>query len=328
MLTPPPGLCDEDLVRVIEQAWGIAAATLEYRPVGFGSHHWLATDNVGRRHFVTVDKLNSDSRPGEEISVLGLHLRPALEAAIDLRDFGCRFVVAPITTRTDNPFVQFDGHAVALYPFVEGQSFSFEESFGEGDRDQLLASVVALHNVPTRSIRTPAFDEFAIPRLDQLEGFMQHGEEGEANGPYAVAASQLLIDNEGQISSLIAQYQSLVIRQRRDPGPLVITHGEIHPGNVMRTPTGWMIVDWDTLLIAPPERDLWRLAQSGDAVLRDYADATGTTPKERLVDLYGVRWDLAEIASFAAEFRRPHQDTEDSRKALEILRSVLGRLRT
>jgi spectinomycin phosphotransferase/16S rRNA (guanine(1405)-N(7))-methyltransferase len=108
---------------------------------------------------------------------------------------------------------------------------------------------------------------------------------------------------------------------------VVVTHGEIHPGNVMVTSKGWVIVDWDTVLIAPPERDLWRLAQGGRSVLRAYADATGTAPNEWLVDLYGIRWDLAEIASFAADFRKPHEDTEDSRKALEILHTVVGRLR-
>ena len=131
MLTPPRGLADGDLEDVIEQAWGIAGVSLEYRPIGFGSHHWLAVDELGVRHFVTVDELNSESRTGDEVSVLGFHLRHAFDAATDLRAFGCSFVVAPIPTRADNPFVQFNSHAVALYPFIEGQRFSFEESFIE-----------------------------------------------------------------------------------------------------------------------------------------------------------------------------------------------------
>ncbi len=64
VLTPPSGLSDGDLVEVIERAWGIALASLEYRPVGFGSHHWVATDSRGLRHFVTVDKLSSESLDG------------------------------------------------------------------------------------------------------------------------------------------------------------------------------------------------------------------------------------------------------------------------
>ena len=83
----------------------------------------------------------------------------------------------------------------------------------------------------------------------------------------------------------------------------------------MVTSKGRVIVDWDTVLVAAPERDLWRLAQGGGSALRAYADAAGRAPNERLVDLYGIRWDLAEIAAVVAEFRKPHEDSEDSRKA-------------
>jgi Phosphotransferase enzyme family len=275
---------------------------------------------------VTVDELSSESRIGDEASVLGLHLRPALEAATDLHAFGCRFVVAPITSKTDDPFVQFARYAVALLPFIDGQGFSFEESFGEADRDQILELVGELHRVPTTAIRPPAMDGFVVPWLDQLERSMHHDREDGSNGPNEAVASQLLIDHEAKIRRLITRYGTHVARYLRVPCPVVVTHGEIHPGNVMATPEGWVIVDWDTVLLAPPERDLWRLAQGGGSVLRAYEDATGTAPNEWLVDLYGIRWDLAEIASFAAEFRKPHEDTEDSRKALEILHSVVGRL--
>ncbi|WP_432843998.1 phosphotransferase family protein [Dactylosporangium sp. CA-092794] len=41
-----------------------------------------------------------------------------------------------------------------------------------------------------------------------------------------------------------------------DPPGLVLTHGEPHPGNTMRTGGGWLLIDWDTALLAAPERDL------------------------------------------------------------------------
>jgi spectinomycin phosphotransferase/16S rRNA (guanine(1405)-N(7))-methyltransferase len=210
VLTRPTGLSESDLEEVIRRAWGLAVASLEYRAVGFGSHHWVSTDNEGLRHFVTVDELSSESRRGDEVSSLGLHLRQALEAATDLRAFGCSFVVAPIATRTDDPFVQFGSYSVALYPFIEGRSFSFEESFGETDRDQVLQVVLALHRVPIAAIRPPATDGFVVPWLDQLDRSMHHGGEGGANGPHAAVASQLLIDNEAEIRRLIARYRALV----------------------------------------------------------------------------------------------------------------------
>lgn len=236
-------------------------------------------------------------------------------------------MVAPVTTKAGGPFVQFDRSAVALYPFIEGEGPCFEESFDEADRGPVLAMVAALHRVPIAAIRPPTADGFVVPWLDQLERPMRHDGEGAFHGPHAAVASQLLVDNEAEIRRLIARYRTLVARYLRDPGPVVVTHGEIHPGNVMVIPEGWLIVDWDTVLLAPPERDLWRLAQGGEPALRAYTDTTGTVPVEWLVALYGIRRDLAEIASFAADFREPHEDTDDSRKALELLRSVVGRLR-
>lgn len=67
MLTPPTDLSDSDLEEAIGHAWGVPVASLEYHAVGFGSHHWVATDNQGLRHFVTVDELSSESHFGDEV---------------------------------------------------------------------------------------------------------------------------------------------------------------------------------------------------------------------------------------------------------------------
>ncbi len=326
MLTPPMDLSEASLMAVIERGWGITVASLSYRPVGFGSHHWVVTDTEDARHFVTVDELSPESRRGDEVSVHGLHLRPALTAALDLRDVGCGFVVAPVPTTTDAPLVQFGSYSMTLYPFIEGESFSFEAPFGHVDRERILELVVALHGVPITAIRPPATDGFVVPWLERLEHAQPRNGRAEADLPLAGEASQLIVDHQAQIRRAIARYRALVARYRSHPGPVVVTHGEIHPGNVMATAGGWVMVDWDTALLAPPERDLWRLAQGEGSVLRAYADATGKAPRERLIELYEIRWDLADIASFAAELQRPHGDTEDSRKALELLGSVVGRL--
>jgi hypothetical protein len=57
VLTPPDGLSDDPLVRVLSDGWGLGVAELEYRAVGFGSHHWEVVDADGVRRFLTVDDL-------------------------------------------------------------------------------------------------------------------------------------------------------------------------------------------------------------------------------------------------------------------------------
>jgi hypothetical protein len=44
-------------VNVLAQGWGLPVTALEYRPAGWGSHHWDVRDAAGARWFVTVDEL-------------------------------------------------------------------------------------------------------------------------------------------------------------------------------------------------------------------------------------------------------------------------------
>ena len=63
-------------------------------------------------------------------------------------------------------------------------------------------------------------------------------------------------------------YDALVAGDgRRTDAEVVLTHGEPHPGNTMRTEDGWRLIDWDTARIAPPERDLWSINPGDGSML-------------------------------------------------------------
>jgi spectinomycin phosphotransferase/16S rRNA (guanine(1405)-N(7))-methyltransferase len=100
----------------------------------------------------------------------------------------------------------------------------------------------------------------------------------------------------------------------------VLTHGEPHPGNTLRTKDGWRLIDWDTVRIAPPERDLWLLG--GD--LTAYTDATGVEVLPEMLTLFRLRWDIADLAVEVDRFRRPHAGDANDEKAWQILRWVIG----
>jgi len=58
VLTRPDDVTDVALRQALAAGWGIDAESLDYRPVGFGSHHWsVAAD--GRRWFATIDDLET-----------------------------------------------------------------------------------------------------------------------------------------------------------------------------------------------------------------------------------------------------------------------------
>ena len=98
----------------------------------------------------------------------------------------------------------------------------------------------------------------------------------------------------------------------------VVTHGEPHAGNVLRTGETYVLVDWDTVALAPPERDLWMLADEG-AEMTAYANATGHEPDQAGIDFFRLRWDLSDIAAFTDVLRAPHRHTADTQRAYDGL---------
>jgi spectinomycin phosphotransferase/16S rRNA (guanine(1405)-N(7))-methyltransferase len=329
MLSPPDDLSEETLASVMEHGWGVRVASTAYRPVGFGSHHWKIIDAGGRRWFVTVDDLeNKRHSRREPLDTAFDRLRASLAAATALRGHGYSFAVAPIATLGGEPLARGgDRFGVALYPFVDGRSFAWGEFFTAAHRYALLDLVIAVHTAPSAVGRHASADNFAVPHRDELEAGLGGAADVGACGPYARACSSLLVENAAPIRRLLARYDELVAANGAGRSRAVLTHGEPHPGNTMLTSDAWLLIDWDTALVAPPERDLWALDSGDGSALDAYADATGVTPVPSMLELYRIRWDLADIAVDVRRFRRPHPGSLDDDATWEILRSLIARLR-
>jgi len=215
---------------------------------------------------------------------------------------------------------------VALYPYVDGRSYSWGDSPTPAHRRGILDVLVALHRVPPTALRHPVTDDFAVPHRDELELTYGNGHAGGESGPYATRTSKLLAENAHRIGRLLVRYDDLVTQSRRRPHRAVITHGEPHPGNTLLTSVGWVLVDWDTVMVAPAERDLWSLDPGDGSIIRAYADATGTRAWPPMLELYRLRWDLADIAAYVSQFRAPHSDSPDNEKSWDNLCSLIGHL--
>jgi len=315
-------------VLALGRSWGMAVTSMEYRPVGWGSHHWAVADAAGTRWFVTVDELENKRLSASEPLDAGFaRLRSALEAAMDLRACGAAFVVAPVPARDGEPLTRVnDRFGVAVYPFADGQSFDGGEFSSPAHRLSVLGLLVDTHTAPPAASRRALADDFAVPYRDELEAACAPAGEVADCGPYARPVSLLARQHAAPLQRLLARYDALVLAARAQDARMVLTHGEPHPGNTMLTAGGWVLIDWDTALVAPPERDLWDLDPGDGSILDAYAQATGTSPRPSLLDLYRLRWDLADIAVDVSRFRRPHTGSIDDDQSWELLSSLVKRV--
>jgi spectinomycin phosphotransferase/16S rRNA (guanine(1405)-N(7))-methyltransferase len=319
--TQPRDLTADELAQAMFEHWALEAVTLEYVPVGFGSHHWHVVAD-GERWFLTVDDLDAKQRARTDTrGDARRRLHAALATARELADGGLRFVVAPVLTRSGDVLVDVgDRFVAALYPHVVGQPRSGDGDATRAQQLDVLDLIVELH---TSRPRHADVDDLAIAMLDELELAIDELARPWTAGPYSERGRRLLDEHAEPLLRLVAAYQRVAGEVLAGRDRFVLTHGEPHPGNTLVTERGVVLVDWDTALIAPPERDLWTLAGADHRVADAYTAATGVLVDDTAVVCYGVLWDLDEIAGYITLLRRPHIDDADVAESWRNLRHFL-----
>jgi spectinomycin phosphotransferase len=215
-----------------------------------------------------------------------------------------------------------DRYSLVVHPYLAdcraaAQDGGFESS---ADRRAVLALLVRLHGA--KAARPPA-DDFEVPgRAALLAAMHSTGERWQA-GPYGTRSRDLLARHAADLRALLAAFDELAGRVRTRGGRMVITHGGPDAGNVLRTPAGLVLVDWESALLAPPERDLWALAESDPGLLGAYRAASGTAIDADALALYRMWFDLAEISLYVRWFRSSHDDTADAAEGWRNLRYYL-----
>jgi spectinomycin phosphotransferase len=212
-----------------------------------------------------------------------------------------------------------DHFAMSVYPYVEGESQSFGSYRSRDDRLAVLELLTAVH-AATESVRGVALDDdFVIPSRGQLLETLDERNTPFGDGPFGEPARFALMTHADALVAAFARYDLLVADVREQTGRMVLTHGEPHPGNIIETVDRLVLIDWDTALIAPPERDLWAMIDEDPGIREEYTARTGSIVDRDALDVYRLWWDLSEIALFVAGFRQGHVDTADTRIAFDVL---------
>lgn len=296
MREPPSGVESEELLAAVRSEWDTGVVRVEHVPVGFGAHHWAAYDRNGPVLFITFDWAGR-TRPVED-------LEAAYAGAAALWVAGLEFVLAPLPSRRGSPIVRFADGALSCTPWQQGTS--------GGALDVVWTShaLARLHAVPPpdaiprwRPLVSPDFPADIALRAEAPWG----------PGPFAEMARTAISERLGDLARWSTRYQELATHA--DARVWVVTHGEPHSDNQLLTPRGRYLLDWESLRLAPRERDLRVLLDAGAKLDAD----------RDMVEMFDLEWRLDEINQYAAWFAAEHHGTEDDQTAFGALLEELNR---
>ncbi|HEX3815358.1 MAG TPA: aminoglycoside phosphotransferase family protein [Mycobacteriales bacterium] len=294
----------------VRDGWDVPVEVIRYLPVGAGSYNWVAEADGRPAWFIKCDRIESqDTRQ---------RLCSTFLAAAKLRDGGLEFVVAPIPDRSGQLLrVITPGWAMSVCRYLGGSAAGEGDWPDEEQRAEVAALLGRLHAAPVPECAprwAPPPELVAGPFMPSLDRLW-------SAGPFSAPAREMLLGATEHIESLIARFRRLLARLEADSQPWVLTHGEPHSANIIRTDAGRMhLIDWDSARIAPREREFRRHLVLDGSALDAYSTTAGTSRIRPYVqELYSVEWNLVEILWFSYCLRIDHADTPDARRALTAL---------
>jgi spectinomycin phosphotransferase len=296
MLERPAGVEDGEVLAVVRREWAPGAEAIEHLRVGFGAHHWRAGDL-----FVTLDELGVRHDAGS--------LEGAYRAAAALR---LEFAVAPLPALGGTYTVAFGEGRLSCTPWLAGEVAGDgpieDEALARADIE-MLARLHAATPPPTIPRWRPRVGPDVADRIAAAVATRWD------SGPLGEPAREAIAARLEEIGEWSRRYRARVAEAPERPW--VPTHGEPHSSNQLLTADGPRFVDWESLALAPRERDLWPLVEAG------YAQAV--RPDPAMLDLFDLEWRLDEIAQYGDWFAAEHSGSEDDRIAFDGLRFELER---
>ena len=308
MRSMPDGLDERDLFDALREGWGLNPVGAVYAPVGGGSYHWRVDDCAGVPHWVTVDDLDNKGFLGDARDVTFDCLRLAFDTAYALRAGGLEFVIAPIPTLGGENILRLGGrHAVTVFPFIEASAGEFGEHRSVAERAAVVDVLVRLHGALPAVARVARPE---VPHRADLERALAGLDRPWSSGPYAERARARLTNCAADIRHLLDSFDRLADQVLATGAAPVLTHGEPHPGNILFADGHVLLVDWDTLALARPERDLWMLDTSDERAR--YTQGSGRPVDGAAIELYRLRWRLDDIAMAVHRLCSPHAENADT----------------
>ncbi len=243
----PPNIPAVQIAGCLHAAYGLSIREISFLPLGadVNSAAYRVVARNGTAYFL---KLRRGHVPEATLAIPHW-----------LRGAGVEQVIPPLANRTTGALsTRLDSFTAILHPFVAGRS-GWDVELSHRHWIELGRTLRTLH----ASAAPPAYTD-RLPRetysaewRDRVAADLQQLPGRSFTDPVAQELAQQLQARRDLIERILTRAEHLARVLATQRQEWCLCHGDIHAGNVLiDTENRLYLVDWDTLVLAPKERDL------------------------------------------------------------------------
>ena len=315
-----PNVSETQIRSCLVEHYGLATAQIAFLPIGADKdtavYRVIAQD--GTAYFLKLRRGDVEETSAVLPKFLG--------------DQGVKQAIAPIETIEQRPTSSFEHYRLVLFPFVEGRS-GFDVELSDRNWADLGIGLRAIHSVavPPAILRQLQRETYSAHWRETVKAILA-GIDEETADPIAAELTGFLRAKHDEILNIIDRAERLATGLQGRPTEFVLCHADIHAGNVLiDAKDDLYIVDWDTAVLAPKERDLmfvgggvggtWNEAKDEARFYQGY----GQTKTDRTALAY-YRYEriVEDIAVTSQQIRSTDMGRDDRNEGLRQLTRQFG----
>lgn len=314
-----PDIADSAIIECLEADFGLSVRLLTFLPLGADQgtavYRVLASDEL--LYFLKLRRGDVN--------------RASVVIPQYLSQLGIRHVIPSIETKNGQLWASLKKFKVILYPFIEGKN-GFEARMTPDRWEEFGRALKRFHatDIPPTIAGGIPQEDFSPEWRQQVTGYLDVIEKHSYEDPVSRDLSVFLKDKREETLYLINRAETLATELRRNPPDFILCHGDIHGWNLLIDRNGDLfMVDWDTLIFAPVERDLMfaggGLGNSGLTPEQEenfFYQGYGVTPINRVALAY-YRYErvIEDIAVICDHVFQSESGGLDRQQALGLLSS-------
>jgi spectinomycin phosphotransferase len=304
----------QPLAQVIEQAYGLTNVKLTPALRGFVAETYTVDADQDTRYFAKWTRMQARYTR---------NLVESLSVLLALHQLGFDRISYPIQAVSGGLVIDPpQGGTLVLYNHIDAR-WTFEYSFT--DYVDLLSRIHAV----TADVEVPIKrEDFLTTGLTEVRAYLKQVEALPDDAPevHRIMRTELL-PYFAEFEKDLDEYEALSVAMNQrtfETMRPVITHGDA-PGNIMVADDGTLyMIDWDDLLLAPPERDTWFHVETPDGwalFLRYYRERFPDYElDEEVYRFYLLRRYIEDLDGSFDKILDPQSDDETRWENLKNLR--------